>query len=210
MKSSDDYRSIARIYDLVLNPFLDSIRKDICGLLLSQNVARAVDLGCGTGRQCAFLHKQGIRAYGVDRSPAMLQNAAIKTPEEIKYYREDLRATSFSDNFFDSAILSLVLHEHEKDIRNRIIREALRITKANGFLTILDHGRIESMATQVMHYFSCVPERLAGKKHFRNYLLFMKNRGLQGLVESLPGLKVVEGRKYLFGGLWLCLARVKK
>ncbi len=208
MNSSDDYRGIAQIYDLALNPLLDFVRRDICRLLLARKTAHAVDLGCGTGRQCLFLHKHGIRTFGVDRSPAMLRKARARTPDEITYHQEDIKSTSFRDGFFDAAVISLVLHENEPDTQDRIISEAMRIIRPEGCLAILDHGRIENFATRVMHYASCVPERLAGKKHFRNYLLFMKNQGLQGLIGSRPGLKVTGERKYFFGGLWLCLAGV--
>jgi ubiquinone/menaquinone biosynthesis C-methylase UbiE len=208
MKPHDEYKGIAPFYDLVLNPFLDSIRKDICSFLLSQQVSRAVDLGCGTGRQCQFLHKHGIKAFGVDRSPAMLEKARERSGKDIEYHQEDLTAMSFRNDTFDAAIVSLTLHEHEQDVQNKIIREAVRITRSHGYVAFLDHGRIDSLPARIMHYFSFVPERLAGKKHFQNYLLFMKNQGLQGLLGSVPDLHILRDRRYLLGGLWLCLTRI--
>ncbi len=208
MKSEDDYQRIAPLYDLILNPFLDSIRRDICRLLLLQKVVRAVDLGCGTGRQCALLHEHGINASGVDRSSAMLERARNKTVKDIEYYQEDLTATSLRNKYFDAAIISLALHEHEPETQNQIIREAIRIVKPTGFLAFLDHGKAEGVAPRVMHYLACVPERLAGRKHFRNYLLFMKNYGLQGLLSSRKDLRILRERGYLFGGLWLCLTSI--
>jgi ubiquinone/menaquinone biosynthesis C-methylase UbiE len=207
MKPDDEYKGIAPFYDLLLNPFLDSIRKDICRLLLSQKVAHAVDLGCGTGRQCQFLRRHGIKASGVDRSPSMLEMARRRTGKDIEYHQEDLTAMSFRDNTFDAAIVSLTLHEHEPDVQNKIISEAFRISRFQGFVAFLDHGRIDSLSERIIYYLSFLPERLAGKKHFQNYLLFMKNQGLQGLLGSLPDLHILRERRYLLGGLCLCLAR---
>ncbi len=208
MKPSDDYQGIAPVYDMILNPFLDSMRRDICCLLLSLNVRTVVDLGCGTGRQCALLHEQGIKVSGVDKSPAMLQKAETGTHGKIEYRLEDLTATSFRNNSFDASVVSLALHENDQVTQDRTIMEACRITSPHGFVAFLDHGRIQSPAARIIHYFACIPERLAGRKHFQNYLLFMKNQGLQGLLGSRPELKTVREKGYLFGALWLSINRI--
>ncbi|WP_028574194.1 class I SAM-dependent methyltransferase [Desulfonatronovibrio hydrogenovorans] len=209
MNPADDYQTISRVYDLVLNPLLDSVRRDICRLLFSSGIRNVVDLGCGTGRQCAFLHKYGIKAHGVDRSPSMLQIAGKQTPEDIEYHLKDITNTGFADHVFDCALISLALHEHQTALQEKILDEALRIIKPAGVIALLDHGRIEGLSTRIAHYLSCIPERLAGRRHFRNYLSFMNNGGLQGLVSSRMELDMIREQKYFFGGLWLCLARIK-
>ncbi len=207
MKHKDCYHGIAPVYDRVLDPLLERMRKDICRFLLALNVQTAVDLGCGTGRQCAILDEHGIMAAGVDRSPAMLQKARNRVQEKIEYRLEDITATSFRDDSFDASVISLALHENDLYTQNRIIMEACRITRPGGFLAFLDHGKVKSPAARIIHYLACVPERLAGKKHFQNYLLFMKNHGLQGLLAHWTGMQTVREKGYLFGAMWLSIQK---
>ncbi len=207
MKHPDDYHGIAPFYDRVLDPFLERIRKDICRFLLALDVQTAVDLGCGTGRQCFVLDEHGIMAAGVDRSPAMLQKARNRNRGNIDYRLEDLTATSFNNGSFEASIISLALHENDLYTQNRIIMEACRITRPGGYLAFLDHGAIQGPATMMLHYLACIPERLAGKKHFQNYLLFMKNKGLQGLLSPWPGMQTIREKGYLSGAIWLSIKK---
>lgn len=207
MKNPDDYHGIAPFYVRVLDPFLEQIRKDISCFLLDLDVRTAVDLGCGTGRQCMVLDEHGILAAGVDRSPAMLEKARNRNRGSIEYLLEDLTRTSFNNGSFDASVISLALHENDLYTQNRIIMEACRITRPGGYLAFLDHGAIQSPAARVIHYLACIPERLAGKKHFKNYLLFMKNKGLQGLLANRPGMRTVREKGYLSGAVWLSIQK---
>lgn len=42
---------------------------------------RALDIGCGSGRDVAFLRGRGVLAFGVDASPAMIDEARRLHPE---------------------------------------------------------------------------------------------------------------------------------
>lgn len=208
MNQTDSYQSIARVYDLLLNPLLDPVRKDICRILLCLKIDSVVDLGCGTGRQCDFMHEHGFRTFGVDSSPAMLEKARQKTSQNITYLEQDMRSTCFPGNSLDAALISLALHEHPADAQEQIIGEARRIIRPGGFLVLLDHAGIESLAGWAMHCLSLLPERMAGRKHFNNYLLFMRNHGLQGVIKQQHDLNIIRKQKLFLDGLMLCLARV--
>lgn len=210
MKPGDDYRLASHVYDLVLNPFLDKVRKDIARTLAGQGVKKVVDLGCGTGRQCLFLLEQGIHAVGVDRSPAMLRKAEQDTSPEIEYRQEDLTGTSFKNDSFDAALMSLALHEHPAETIAAVLDEASRIVRPQGFMAILEHGKIDNPRAGIIHLFSFLPERAAGRNHFRNYLRFTRGQGLQGLLDTRPDIRSVEFRRYFSGALCFCLGRVDK
>ncbi|MBI5948278.1 MAG: class I SAM-dependent methyltransferase [Chloroflexi bacterium] len=69
-----------------------------------------LDLGCGPGRDCAFLSAEGFRVTGCDRYAAALARARIAAPAAA-YLRLDIaRPLPFRSGTFDAAIASLSLH----------------------------------------------------------------------------------------------------
>ncbi|WP_291318322.1 class I SAM-dependent methyltransferase [Desulfonatronospira sp.] len=207
MNRHDPYFSAAPFYDLAVTPFLHRIRKAICIQLQKMQVKKVVDLGCGTGRQLELLHRQGFQACGVDFSAAMLKKAADYS-SSTALFQADITRTPFLGHSFDSALLSLALHENPWTVQQAIIAEALRITRPKGALLLLDHCPASSRAGKIIHLLTHIPERLAGKNHYRNYLEFMKKGGLQGLFLSWPDLQATEIEHYYLGNL--VLLKVKK
>ncbi|MBN1560070.1 class I SAM-dependent methyltransferase [candidate division KSB1 bacterium] len=56
-----------------------------------------VDISCGTGTLCLLLARYGYNVTGMDRSPAMLKQAARKTlPQKNSYICADLRSLPFA------------------------------------------------------------------------------------------------------------------
>ncbi|WP_243766436.1 class I SAM-dependent methyltransferase [Streptomyces sp. GC420] len=71
--------------------------------------ARVLDLGCGTGRDAAHLHRAGWSVVGADLSEAMLEHARARHPGP-EYVRADLRDFAGLGTFdavvcLDSALL---------------------------------------------------------------------------------------------------------
>ncbi|WP_045215094.1 class I SAM-dependent methyltransferase [Desulfonatronovibrio magnus] len=199
----DDYQRIAPVYDLILDPLLNPLRRRISNIMQEYRVGKVVDLGCGTGKQCAFLHRANLDVYGVDRSASMLSKASNNTPEGIKYQLQDFTSTAFQDNYFQASLISLVLHEHDQKTQHSMLTEARRVTEQGGITVILEHHVPDSLSSWIMHHISCIPERLAGRRHYHNYISFMKNRGLPGLLDSRHDLIIVRAEPYFFGGLML-------
>lgn len=94
--SSPGYKWLAAIYDRVLGDAAFPIIRDSfdwtvrrCGI----SFRSAADIGCGTGRFLQHLRRHyGVPAFGVDRSPEMLQMAAARSPDsEARLIRQDLR-----------------------------------------------------------------------------------------------------------------------
>ncbi len=208
MSRNDPYSGIAPLYDLAVTPFLHHIRQTICIRLQKMQVKKVVDLGCGTGRQLGLLNLYGFQACGVDFSAAMLKKAA-GFPPRTPVSQADITRTPFANNSFDCALLCLALHENSRTKQQAIIGEALRITRPAGVVLLLDHGVASGMAGKITHLLTQIPERLAGKKHYKNYLEFMKRGGLQGLLLSWPNLEQVEKKNFYSGNLVLLAARKK-
>jgi SAM-dependent methyltransferase len=61
---------------------------------------RVLELGCGTGRVTIPLARAGVDVVGVDRSPAMLHQARLKSRGSIAFVRSDIRALPFRPRSF--------------------------------------------------------------------------------------------------------------
>jgi len=69
---------------------------------------RVLDLGCGPGRDLAFLVEMGCRVVGLDLSAGMLAQARRRTPV-ASLLRADLRRLPLADACFDGAWASASL-----------------------------------------------------------------------------------------------------
>lgn len=84
----------------------------------------------------------------------------------------------FADGSFDVAILSLILHESEADPQ-KILAEAARV--ASRVLVVewkMPERNLDYLYWLPMH----IIERMAGKRHFRNFRAYMRSGALEGLV----------------------------
>jgi SAM-dependent methyltransferase len=70
---------------------------------------RVLDVGCGTGRFVAALAAEA-RVWGVDPAPEMLAVARSRAPRGVGFKVGSAEALPFKDNWFDRAVLWLVVH----------------------------------------------------------------------------------------------------
>ena len=72
---SDNAAQVAERYESVVSDlsdhFVDSFSKG----------GKILDIGCGSGRDLAVLHKLGFDCYGVDPTPEFVTIAQLKHPE---------------------------------------------------------------------------------------------------------------------------------
>ncbi|GAB7029051.1 class I SAM-dependent methyltransferase [Streptomyces sp. NPDC021749] len=75
-----------------------------------------LDLGCGTGRDAAYLHRAGRTVTGADLSGAMLEHARAHHPGPA-YVRADLRGFALPGRPFDAVVCldSALLYCHTND-----------------------------------------------------------------------------------------------
>jgi SAM-dependent methyltransferase len=90
------YRWLALYYDRLFSghvPWADTARQHALGGIMKK-VESACDLGCGTGTAAVEFAKRGIKAYGVDLSPAMCRLAREKARQagvNVRVVRADMR-----------------------------------------------------------------------------------------------------------------------
>lgn len=178
----DDYARAAPCYDFLTMRALASARRRVAALCSKKGFARVLDLGCGTGAQCVVLQQKGIRAVGLDASPAMLgvarHNLLGNGPAFSPALVHGALPLPFADHSFDAVILSLVLHESAAG-GAALLREALRVAP---YAVILDwrmpERNLDLPGLAVMHMI----ERLAGREHYRHFRRYTAGGWMRGLL----------------------------
>ena len=98
------------------------------------SVARAIDIGTGTGRNLSLLADEGVTAsVGLDRSTAMLKRAVVRGTPLIA---GDAAALPFASEAFDLVLASLMAGDLS-DLSG-FTREASRVLRRGGSLVYSD------------------------------------------------------------------------
>jgi SAM-dependent methyltransferase len=93
---------------------------------------RLLDVGCGTGRLAnAAAARFGVRAWGIDRSEAMVEQARAGAGKGVAFRVGPADALPFRDGWFDAVTMRLVVHTLG-DARENAIREAVRVLGPGG------------------------------------------------------------------------------
>ena len=180
--SSDDYARVAPCYDLLTRRLLASSRGRVAALCREKGFTRVLDLGCGTGAQCAVLRHKGVHVVGLDASPAMLRVARSSLHRADSVASPALVHSSlplpFADRSFDAVILSLVLHESASGAV-ALMQEALRVAPHALVLEWrMPERNLDLPSLAVMHLI----ERIAGREHYRHFRQFTARGWLRGLL----------------------------
>jgi len=199
-------RASARLYSLLIDPLLRKLRERITSLCIAEGVTAALDIACATGAQCRSLHSAGIRSTGIDLAPEMIAAARRISPPEIEYLIGSALELPFPDGTFPGAILSLCLHEHPFIEQDRMVAEAVRVTRPGGAVIVAEYSPPRRPRPE--WWLINAIERVAGKEHFRNFRKFVRAGGIVRFEPLLPSI----GRRVpIFGGgVTILVARVPK
>ncbi len=200
----EEYR-YARLYDPLLYPFIQPVRKYILSLIKERKYSTVLDVCCGTGDQLKLLGKFGIEAEGVDLSENMLA-IAMQGDTPAKCLKEDASSMHYGDNAFDLTMTTFALHEKSPEVARRIVEEMVRVTKEGGEVLIVDYelsGQTSLLSKKLIWFI----ERLAGGEHYANFQKYLKLGGLPGLLEDLP---LQEVKRHYFGQQGIVLVLLKK
>lgn len=102
---------------------------------------QVIDVGCGSGRNLAYLLQAGYQVFGLDPDAtaiqAVRQLAARLAPQlpADNFRQEAIERSSFPDHFADVVISNAVLHFARDDAQfNAMLRATWRILREGGLL----------------------------------------------------------------------------
>ena len=101
---------------------------------------RAIDLGCGMGREAVYLASRGFDVTGVDISPTaidMARRAAEKADVEVEFVVDDVTALSKVSGPFDLIIDYGAFNDLNQEQRDGYVSSILPIASANSQMVLL-------------------------------------------------------------------------
>lgn len=143
---------------------------------------KILDLCTGTATNAIGIAKQkkNTEIIGVDLSDNMLKMASKKAKNQgirnVKFYQMDATYLKFKKKTFDKILLSLVLHELDEELADKIIVEAKRVLKDEGEIIITEwepsKKRMQRLLFMPIHYLEPKSYKKFIKKDLYSY--FMK------------------------------------
>jgi ubiquinone/menaquinone biosynthesis C-methylase UbiE len=101
---------------------------------------RVLDVGCGTGSLVALLvERLGVRAWGVDASGAMIEQARRRGLRGVGFKQAQADALPFRDGWFDAVTMRLVVHLLGER-RPAVFAELARVLRPEGRLFVWTFG----------------------------------------------------------------------
>jgi SAM-dependent methyltransferase len=145
------YGEWAATYEDTVHDAMDVELLDDLGAVEWAGARRAVDLGCGTGRTGAWLHRHGVGSIdGVDVTPGMLARAGERGIYE-KLVEADVAATGLEAEAYDLVTTSLV-DEHLSEL-GPLYAEAFRLAAPGATYVLVGLHPQFLMATGIPTHF---------------------------------------------------------
>jgi len=165
MTDEEKYYSLIRKTAAVLAPFYDivtvflslgtmsGIRDKVVDFANARNDSRILDVATGTGKQAFAFAKKGYDVIGIDLSEDMLKVANKRNKyRNVKIEVADAANLSFEDNSFDVSCVSFALHDMLSSIREKALKEMVRVTKPKGTIVIVDYALPKNKISRFLIY----------------------------------------------------------
>ena len=126
------FRILAPIYDIGTIP-ISGVRDKTVDFTDAGKGSKILDVATGTGKQALAFAERGYDVTGIDLSEAMLKVASKKNKyEKAKFALADATNLPFKDSSFDVSCISFALHDMPLSIREKALKEMVRVTKPEG------------------------------------------------------------------------------
>jgi demethylmenaquinone methyltransferase/2-methoxy-6-polyprenyl-1,4-benzoquinol methylase len=146
------FDALAPVYDLIAIP-LAGLREKVVSFTGAADGARILDVATGTGEQAFAFARHGYEVIGIDLSEAMLNKAHRKNKYgNVKLEVADATTLRFPSNSFDVVCASFALHDMPLSIREKVLKEMVRVTKPKGTIVIVDYGLPRNPVVRALIY----------------------------------------------------------
>lgn len=182
----------APFYDIIAMP-ISKIRDKVVSFANARYGSKILDIATGTGKQAFAFAKKGYDVIGVDLSEAMLKVAIKKNKyKNAKFEIADATNLRFEDNSFDVSCISAALHDMPLSIREKVLKEMVRVTKPTGKIIIIDYALPKNKIGRFLIY------RLIKLYESKYYSEFITS-DLEALFRK-SGIEIEEKLSVLLGG----------
>lgn len=182
---------LAPFYNLMTLPLI-KVRDQVVDLSGASKNSTILDVATGTGQQAFAFAKCGYFVTGVDLTESMLAVARKNNKSGlVKLEIGDATHLRFEDSSFDVACISFALHDMPLTIRQKVLKEMVRVTKPSGSIVIVDYSLPRDRLGRFLSY------RLITLYEGEYYNKFIGS-DLVGLTQSL-GIEIVEECSILLG-----------
>ncbi len=209
--SGDATKSIRESYDALADEYARRISNELHSKpfdreLLDRFAAEVsghgevCDMGCGPGHIARYLWDAGVKVFGLDLSPKMLEQARGLNPE-IQFREGNMLALGLSDGVLAGITAFYAIVNFPKEILPLAFREMYRVLRQGGLLLLAFH-----VGDDVLH-----EEELWGRTIDMDFLLFQPSEirsflravgfTIQEIIEREPYAPNVEyqsRRAYIF------------
>ncbi|MBU4225649.1 MAG: methyltransferase domain-containing protein [Chloroflexi bacterium] len=131
---------LAPFYDVVTLP-IARVRDKVVDFTNASKGSTILDVATGTGQQALAFAKRGYDVIAIDLTESMLEVARKNNKDGlVKFEAADATHLRFAENSFDVSCVSFALHDMPLTIRERVLKEMVRVTKTDGAIVIVDYA----------------------------------------------------------------------
>ncbi len=185
------FRILAPVYDIGTIP-ISGVRHKTVDFTGAENGSKILDVATGTGKQAFAFAKKGYDVTGIDLSFAMLGVASRKNKyANAKFALADATNLPFKDGSFDVSSVSFALHDMPRSIREKTLKEMVRVTKPEGLIIIVDYALPENRISRFLAYHFI---RIYEKEYYSEFI----KSDFEALLRK-SGIEIKEKLPVLFG-----------
>lgn len=132
---ASDYSST--INELVSDSWIGKFEQNLLDDFLSffkSVVPRILDIGCGNGKDTAYLMQKGANVIGVDYSKGMLEEARNHVAKGV-FIQMDMRNLQSPNEVFDGVWANGCIYHVPKNSLTTVLKEILRVLNPSGVLS---------------------------------------------------------------------------
>ncbi len=183
------FRILAPFYDIGTIP-ISGLRDKAVDFTNAGIGSKILDVATGTGKQAFAFAKKGYNVIGIDLSEAMLKVAIKKNKyENAKFAHADATNLPFKDSSFEVSCVSFALHDMPLTIREKVLKEMVRVTKPEGIIIIVDYALPENRIGRfLVYHFVKIYEKEYYSKFIKSDLKELLRKSGIEIKEELPVL----------------------